>query len=174
MFFFDDKIKQYEQIMDYDTLLLYLEEIFWNDPNEILPAIIGYAWYFSIEGNVNVSPKQYNYQTYLNIWKKYIDIGLEHFTINPVFDFIAGYSLSLHGMYLDFAFERKYEKEGLKLMKKCVELSKDISLGKVAENFLINAKSRKRVPLENGDKICKELFNGDSVLDKYFSEIYAK
>ena len=174
MFYFDDKIKQYEQMLDYDTLLLYLENMYWNNPNEILPAIIGYSWFFSIEGNVNVSPKQYNYQTYLNIWKKYIDIGIKQFMTNPIFDFIAGYSLSLHGIFLDSVFGGKYEKEGIRLIKSCLELSKDNSLGKVAENFLLNEKSRKHVSLGNSTIICKELFNSDSILDKYFLEIYAK
>ena len=74
---------------------------------------------------------------------------------NPIFDFIAGYSLSLHGIFLDSVFGGKYEKEGIRLIKSCLELSKDISLG-------------------NSTIICKELFNSDSILDKYFLEIYAK
>ena len=38
MFFYDDKIKQYERQLDYDGLLQYLERIVRMNQNEIIPT----------------------------------------------------------------------------------------------------------------------------------------
>lgn len=173
MFYYDSKIKEFEQALDYDALIKYLEEIICLNPNKIIPTIVGYSWYFCVEGDVNVFPKQYNYEKYLNVWKKYIDIGIDKYIENPVFDFIAGYSLCISGIYIDSRYGG-YEQKGIELMNKCLEYSNGDTVGKLAQNFLLNEKSKKYKKLENGIVICKELFNNGSLLDLYFWEIYAK
>ena len=174
MFFYDDKIKKYERQLDYNALLQYLEQIIDTNQNEIIPTIIGYAWYFSVEGDVNVQPKQYNYESYLKIWKKYIDIGIERYSENVVFHFIAGYTLSLHGIYLDAFYGEPYEKKGIALMKKCFQISNGTLVGKLAENFLLNEKAKKYIYMENAKVLCDQLFNKGSLLDSYFRAIYIK
>lgn len=174
MFFYDDKIKQYEQQLDYDALLLYLESLVHTNQNDIIPTIIAYAWYFSTEGDVNIKPKQYNYEFYIAVWKKYIDIGIEQYTENAEFDFIAGYTLSLDGIYLDSLFGEKYEEKGIVLMKKCLQISNGSLVGKLAENFLLNEKTKKYIYIDNGRMLCDKLFNKGSLLDSYFREMYIK
>lgn len=174
MFFYDDKIKQYESLLDYDAILQYLESIVGINQNEIIPTIIGYAWYFCDEGDVNVQPKQYNYEFYLQTWKKYIDIGIEQYTGNAAFDFIAGYTLSLSGIYLDAFYGVNYEKKGIILMEKCLQISNGTLIGQLAENFLLNEKSKKYIYMENCKSICDQLFDKGSLLDSYFREIYIK
>ena len=93
---------------------------------------------------------------------------------NAVFDYIAGYTLSLHGIYLDAVYGGEYEKKGNILMKKCLLISNGILVGQLAENFLLNEKAKKYIHIENGEILCDQLFNKGSLLDSYFREIYIK
>lgn len=102
-------------------------------------------------------------------WKKYVDMGEQEAHDDPFFLFTAGYTLSLHGFLLDEAYEEK----GRLFMERCLRLTDDAMLRQLAENFLANERAKKHIPVENGQSICERFFDGSSLLDGYFCEIYA-
>ena len=171
VFYFDEMLLSYEGLYQWDQALNYLEELYLERiDRRILYSLIGFSWFYLIEGPV-VSKKYANDQNTmaLNIWKKYIDIGTLEAYEDPFFNFIAGYTLSLHGYYIN----EEYEKKGNLFIKNCINLSNNVSLQQLAENFLNNEHSKKYIPVRNGKAICAQLFSGSSLLDGYFNEIYA-
>lgn len=170
LFYYDRLIAEYEGLFQWDSALKYLERLYWDCGNVVLlNSLIGYSWYYLVEGPL-VS------QTYENdpneialiIWKKYLDIGAQKATADPFFNFIAGYTLSLHGFLISIEYERK----GICFLKSCLNLTEDPMLRELAKNFLMNRKNTRYKPLADGNIICKRFFNGNSLLDKYFNEIY--
>ncbi len=171
LFYFDKTLLAYERLCAWDNALSYLEMLYSEmDDQHILYSLIGFSWFYLIEGPV-VSKKYSSDQNVmaLSIWKKYIDIGVAEMSKDPFFNFIAGYTLSLHGYYIN----EEYEKKGHEFMVNCVELSRNTLLYELANNFLKNEHSGKYVPVNNGKEICLQLFNGDSLVDNYFNEIYS-
>lgn len=170
-FYFDEMLQAYEGLYQWDQALNYLEELYLERiDRRILYSLIGFSWFYLIEGPV-VSKKYANDQNSmaLNIWKKYIDIGTLEAYEDPFFNFIAGYTLSLHGYYIN----EEYEKKGTLFIKNCINLSNNVLLQQLAENFLNNEHSKKYIPVRNGKAICAQLFSSSSLLDGYFNEIYA-
>lgn len=103
VFYFDEMLLAYEGLYQWDQALNYLEELYLERiDRRILYSLIGFSWFYLIEGPV-VSKKYANDQNTmaLNIWKKYIDIGTPEAYEDPFFNFIAGYTLSLHGYYIN-------------------------------------------------------------------------
>lgn len=171
VFYFDEMLLSYEGLYQWDQALNYLEELYLERiDRRILYSLIGFSWFYLIEGPV-VSKKYANDQNTmaLNIWKKYIDIGTLEAYEDPFFNFIAGYTLSLHGYYIN----EEYEKKGTLFIKNYINLSNNVLLQQLAENFLNNEHSKKYIPVKNGKEICMQFFNGNSLLDEYFYEIYA-
>lgn len=170
-FYYDRFLKIYEDSFDWDKSLEYLECLYLRDKStSILNSLIGFSWYYLIEGSVN--SKKYADDPNvlaLKVWKKYIDIGEHESHDDPYFNFIAGYTLSLHGFYIS----SEYEKKGFVFMNSCLKPSNDSMLRQLADNFLANEKSTKYKPLEGGKQICSKFFCGDSLLDSYFNELYA-
>lgn len=174
MFYYDDKVIQYQKALEYDKLLEYLESIIDVDPNKIAATIIGYAWYFAVEGDVGVVPKQYNFKKYLSIWKKYIDTIVSK-PFNSKLFFVAGFTLSMHGFYIDSHYgETKYGEKGIELLKMCLAGAREENVGKLAENFLLNEKSKKTIFLKDHLEVCNALFCNKSLLDEYFIEFYSR
>ena len=173
MFYNNELIKKYEKLLAYDYLIDELEKKYEdNSKVELLNSLIGYSWYFYVEGNVNVVPLQYTPEKYIRIWKNYIEIGLNHFSNDPYFNFIAGYTLSLHGFYLDVKYGCDYEKKGILLMEKCSQVASGLPIKQLADNFLDNERSKKYIPIKNSQEVCRRLFTQGSLLDDYFNEIY--
>ena len=171
VFYFDEMLLAYEGLYQWDQALNYLEDLYSERKDcRIMYSLIGFSWFYLIEGPV-VSKKYANDQNSmaLNIWKKYIDIGTLEAYEDPFFNFIAGYTLSLHGYYIN----EEYEKKGTLFIKNCINLSNNVLLQQLAENFLNNEHSKKYIPVRNGKAICAQLFSGSSLLDGYFNEIYA-
>ena len=103
MFYFDENLKEYESKCLWDKSLIYLENLFLNDPTcDKLNSLVGFAWYYLIEGPV-VSKKYGKDENIIamDIWEKYIDVGFEQYSNNFGFCFIAGYALLMHGFYID-------------------------------------------------------------------------
>ena len=141
VFYFDEMLQAYEGLYQWDQALNYLEELYLERiDRRILYSLIGFSWFYLIEGPV-VSKKYANDQNTmaLNIWKKYIDIGTLEAYEDPFFNFIAGYTLSLHGYYIN----EEYEKKGNLFIKNCINLSNNVLLQQLAENFLNNEYSAK-------------------------------
>lgn len=171
MFYFDEQLRKFETNFQWDSALNYLERLYWDSRSiVVLNSIIGYSWYYLVEGPL-VSKKYENdaTETALEIWKKYLDIGLQEANTDPFFNFIAGYTLSLHG----FLINAEYEKKGAILIKNCLILTCDPMLQELARTFLMNQKGSRYKPLKNGESICKQYFSGNSLLDEYFTEIYS-
>ncbi len=169
LFYYDNFLHEYETDLNYTQSLRYLENLYEKCGTvDILVTIIGNAWLYFIEGDVNKSPKEYDHQLYLYTWKKFVDLGKEQFSRNEKFCFIAGYTLCLHGFYLG----EDYEKEGLSLIKTCLEISKNLNLRIIVQSFYENETKRKQKAI-NYKNICEELFPYGSMLDMYFKEIYA-
>lgn len=170
-FFFDKKIKAFEEQFQWDLSLIYLEKKYLQNKNiSILNALVGYSWLYLVEGPI-ISGKYKNDPNILPLeyWKKYIGIGMNVAHDNSYFNFIAGYTLLLDGD----CFESTYAEKGFLLMDKCANVTDDMSLKKLASNFIQNIDSKKHIPLKDGKSICACLFSGDSLLDQYFYEIYA-
>ncbi len=170
MFYFDEIIKKYENNFSWDEALDYLENKFLKDTNmDIVNSLVGFSWYYLIEGPIDSGKyeKDEN-ENALSVWEKYINIGTQIAKDNQYFYFIAGYTLSLSG----FIISPDYEIKGRLFMEKCYNIATDLSLKIVAHNFLKNENSKKYIPLENGRDICKKIFGGDSLLEKYFREIW--
>ena len=141
VFYFDEMLLAYEGLYQWDQALNYLEELYLERiDRRILYSLIGFSWFYLIEGPV-VSKKYANDQNTmaLNIWKKYIDIGTLEAYEDPFFNFIAGYTLSLHVYYIN----EEYEKKGNLFIKNCINLSNNVLLQQLAENFLNNEYSAK-------------------------------
>ena len=169
-FYFDEILQAYEGLYQWDQALNYLEDLYSERKDcRIMYSLIGFSWLYLIEGPV-VSKMYANDQNTmaLKTWKKYVDIGVLAANEDPFFNFIAGYTLSLHGYYID----EEYEKKGNQFIKNCINLSNNVLLQQLAENFLYNEHSKKYMPVKNGKEICMQFFNGNSLLDKYFYEIY--
>ena len=175
IFYVDKQLLEFEHNCAWDEALEYLANLYNESPSpNLLCTIIGCSWYYLIEGPVEEG--SYNLDTCKNamdIWKKHVDIGLFLYSMNPYVSFIAGYTLTLHGFFLDAEYEESYEAKGLSLMRKCLELSDGLSLRKIVEHFLKNEKSKKLLYLQNGKNLSQDLFGEDLLIEKYFREIYS-
>ena len=173
IFYFDNTLLAYEANFQWDQSLKYLERLFLERKDaKILYSLIGFSWFYLIEGPV-ISKKYANDPNVMpkDIWKKYIDVGAIEACNDPFYYFIAGYTLSLHGFHID----EEYEKKGNQFMKTCLSLADNVLLQEMAENFLVNEHSRRphrHIFVKDGESICKQFFNGKSLLDKYFNRIY--
>ena len=162
MFYFDERLQEYEQRFAWDSALSYLEDKFVAEPHiNILNSLIGFSWYYLTEGPL-ISKKFCNdpNTAALGTWKKYIDIGLTKYSSNPYFNFIAGYTLSFNGFYIS----NLYESKASILMRNCFNGTSDMLLKQLSDNFLRNEKGKKYIPLKNGKVICSRLFSGNSLL----------
>ena len=125
MFYFDGTLKKYELEYSWDEALVYLEELFLSNPSyEKLNSLVGFAWYYLIEGPIDSG--KYNEDENniaLDIWERYIGVGLEQYLNITSFCFIAGYTLLMHGFYID-KYKCDYEQIGLDLLKKSYNSSR--------------------------------------------------
>ena len=170
IFYYDEVLMAYEASYQWDQALKYLERLYLERrKSRVLYSLIGFSWYYLIEGPVVSKLYAADPNTMaLKIWKKYIDVGVLEAYEDPFFNFIAGYTLSLHGYYIG----EEYENKGSQFLKACLSLTSNDLLQQMAENYLINEHSDSYTPVKNRKSICARFFNGKSLLDKYFNEIY--
>ena len=170
LFYIDENVLNYEKELNFNLVIDFLEKRFEIKHNiDLLVSLIGNSWYYFIEGNVNQTPIEYDSDKFLSKWKKYIDIGLNEFSEDPTFCLIAGYTLMLHGFYID----PSYEKLGVQLLEKCSKSSTNSNLLRLSKYWLFN-QNPKKYKLDkkiNLNIICQSLFNSNTLLDKYFNEI---
>lgn len=162
LFYFNDTIEKYERELDFINVIKELEKEYRKTKSiDVFNTIIADSWYFYIEGDVNQTPKNYDWKFLFNKWREYIEIGLKNYFNNDKFCLIAGYTLILHG----FEINERYEKKGLELLQKCANNSTDNNIKRLAEYFVNN---------ENGitdtiePTIIKKLFDNKSIIDNYF------
>lgn len=131
-------------------------------------SLVGFSWYYLIEGPIDSGLyEDGSSKMPLYFWKKYIDIGCAKASCDPFFYYVAGYTLSISGLWID----ESYEKRGSLYVRKSLELTDCTLLQQLANNFLLNEFSKKYTRLCNSKEICASFFNGKSLLDKYFVEI---
>lgn len=173
MFYFDVNLKNFEAECSWDKALLYLENLFLSIPTyDKLNSLVGFAWYYLIEGPID--SKKYEKDeniVAIDIWKKYIDVGLEQYPNNSGFCFIAGYSILMHGFYLD-EYKMNYQQVGIELLNKAIH-SADKNLQEVVNVILKHSKQRKYKPLKVKYEVLEQIFHGDSLLEEYFKELYS-
>lgn len=169
MFYYDSIIAEYEQHHKFHELLSYLLQLYSSKKNIIvLDTIIAYSWYFASSPEYDYEDN-YNYDEFIALWNQYIDIGIQDFSDNPCFNFIAGYTLGLHYVYI--SVYRSDQKEYIKFMAKAAQQSINLEIKLLAKNFIANEKSHGYIYLNNND-IIYSLFPSDSLLDIYFRQIY--
>lgn len=174
MFYYDDTIKSFEKNFLWEKSLSYLEEKF-NELQSItiLNSLIGFSWYYLIEGPVE-SKKYGNDENSiaLEYWNKYSKLAFEKYVNNHSTCFILGYTLLLHGFLLQ-QYKNNCEIIGLSLINEASK-SNNIYIQELAEHIIYLDKSKKIRVLVNYDKICNELFNNGSLIENYFKEILNK
>lgn len=168
MFYFDDRIKEFEHEHKFNMILDYLDNLFdkYKTVN-YLSTIIAYSWFFLTSNEFDNEPT-YDWKSYLEKWIDYIEIGKKEFFDNPIYNFIAGYTLGLHHEYVD-SRRHNYEKEYQIFMKNAATQNKMPSIKLLAENYFVN--NHNRLP-QNYKSINLDLFPSNSYLDRYFREIY--
>lgn len=173
MFYFDGNLKKYELEHSWDKALLYLENLFFSNPTyDKLNSLVGFAWYYLIEGPID--SKKYEKDEniiVLDIWKKYIGVGIKQCLNNPGFCFIGGYSLLMHGFYLE-EYKTNHQQVGLDLLKK-LNNSTDDNLKEIVNIIFEYQKQKKYKPLKVKHEVLEQIFHGDSLLEEYFKELYS-
>jgi len=169
MFYFDDVIQKYEKDLNYSSIIEYLEGLYFSK-NEVtyLTTLVAYAWYFSVDGNINQNLKNYDQEFLFSKWKYYFELGAKKYIDDPEFCYVAGYIHYLHGCYI---YGIDTEDEGRNLVQRCLKLSKNESLRALADNFIEKRPTKKVQRDGKCKKICNELFPSDSILDRYFRTI---
>lgn len=173
MFYFDDNLKKYEAEHFWDKALLYLEGLFLNHPTcEKLNSLVGFSWYYLIEGPIDSGKYDKDENCIaLDIWKKYLSIGFENYFNNPNFCFVAGYSLLMHGFYIE-EYKNNYEQLGISVLKKVID-SNEFNLKEVVNIIFEYQKQKKYKPLKIKQEVLEQVFDKDSLLEKYFTELYS-
>ena len=172
MLYFDDLIKRYEEEKEWDKSLIYLEELYKKKKSiETLNSLVGFSWYYLIEGPIDSKKYEKDENKLpLEIWQKYLEFGLQKHIEEPTFCFIAGYTLLLHGFFMQ-KFQDNYREQAIILINKAYLNSND-NLKKIAKNILSKEEGGKRNNNNYlGKDIIKIVFNSESLLDKYFVEV---
>lgn len=162
LFFYDEQIKEYENNGCCKEIIYYLEKLYDNDKNDkILGTLIGYLWYFLIDEKSANRYTDFNWEfMHANI-VKYITIGFDLFNNNIRVCFILGYILFLHWMNIDI----KYEKDGVKLLRKASNMDTNEAIKSLASYIVSNRTTN----ISSED--IRALFPTKSILDKYFIEV---
>ncbi len=173
MFYYDMNLKKYESEFLWNKSLLYLEDLFLDKSTcEKTNSLVGFAWYYLIEGPIYSGKYDKDENSIaLEIWKRYLKIGFKMFHNEPSFNFIAGYSLMMHGFYIE-EYKNNYEQIGLDMLNK-VKNSADQNLKEVVNIIFEYQKQKKYKPLKIKQEVIKQIFGGDSLLEKYFIELYS-
>ena len=173
MFYYDEKIKKYEKDCSWDESLLYLENSFLIESTcEKLNSLVGFSWYYLIEGPVDSGKyeKDENHLA-LDLWKKYLGIGLEKYINDPRFCFVAGYTVLLHGFYIE-SYQLNYESLGLELLARA-SMTLNPYLKETSCLVIDRQHRKKHTPIGIDRDILLNIFSNDSLLEKYFIEVFS-
>ena len=172
MFYFDDVAKKYELECLWDKVLLYLEEQF--DKQSIcekLNSLVGFSWYYFIEGAAE--SKKFDKDENgiaLDMWKKYLKMGINEYSECAYFCFIAGYTLLMHGFFID-EYKSNHEQLGLDMLNKAYDLG-NVYLKELVNCILKYRKQKKYKRLSIKEASLRALFTNNSLLDDYFIELF--
>ncbi len=172
LFYFDDSLKKHETEYSWDKALIYLENLFLNQPSsEKLNSLVGFSWYYLIEGPIDSGKydKDENLIA-LDIWKKYLSIGLREYSNDPHFCFVAGYSILMHGFYIE-EYKNNYEQVGVNLLN-CAKVFNEPKLKEVVNIILEYQEQKKYKILKVKQETLNMLFSNDSLLENYFKKLY--
>lgn len=165
LFYFDNDIRIAEEKLDFSSAILKIESLLkYSRDSKYVATLIINAWYYFVEGDVNLKPTNYQWQFFKDKWQQYIDMGLSLYNENADVCFAAAYTLGLHG----FLLGESYSKLSDTLYERCIRYGNDSSLTELA-NYFYNIKNTKSLP--NKISICKELFPNQSIIDIYFNEV---
>lgn len=174
MFYFDNTLQKFESEHSWDKALIYLEDLFVvkNDIT-ILNSLIGFSWYFLVDGPL-LSGKYEKDESELPLvtWEKYIKIGMDNYANDYRFCFVAGYTLLLHGFFIK-AYQQNYKSIGLELLKSSANTT-DIYLKELVDAIINLEHSKKYVKPEVSITALNNLFSQNSLLEKYFKEMFSK
>ena len=172
MFYFDEKLKEYEATYSWDKALTHLENLFIESPTcEKLNSLVGFSWYYLIEGPIDSGKygKDEN-SIALDIWEKYLDIGFEKYSDSPSFCFIAGYSLLMHGFYMN-KYRSNNEQVGTNLLNKVKNSNADRL--KVLVSIVLEHQNQKTYkPLKINQEVPRQIFVNESLLEGYFLGLF--
>ena len=173
MFYFDVNLKKYETEHSWDKALLYLESLYLNQPTcDKLNSLVGFSWYYLVEGPIDSGKYDKDENCIaLDIWKKYLRIGFENHFDNPSFCFIAGYSLLMHGFYIE-EYSTNCEKVGLNILNK-INDSNETNLKEVVGIIFEYQRQKKYRPLKIKQEVLNQKFKSESLLEQYFKELYS-
>lgn len=173
MFYFDANLKKYELQFLWDKALLYLENLFLSNPTyDKLNSLVGFGWYYLIEGPIDSKKYEKDENNIaLSIWIKYLNVGLKKFYNEPSFCFIAGYTLMLHGFYVE-TYKSNYEQVALDLLKKASNSTVD-NLKEIVNIIFEYKKQKKYRRLKVKLEVLEQIFRGESLIEKYFKELYS-
>lgn len=174
MFYFDNTLQKLEAEHSWDKALIYLEDLFVvkNDIT-ILNSLIGFSWYYFVEGPF-ISSKYGKDEGELPLvtWEKYIKIGMDNFANDCRFCFVAGYTLLLHGFFIK-AYQQNYKSIGLELLKSSANTT-DTYLKELVDTIINLEHSKKYVKSEVSITALSNLFSQNSLLEKYFKDMFSK
>ena len=162
-FYFDEVLRDCEAGFQWDRALTHLEALYAGGRDRsVLCSLIGFSWFYLVEGPVvsrryGDDPNSHA----LRVWKRYLDVAAREAADDPRVLFLAGYTLSLHGFWIDAA----HEQTGHSYMERCARMADEPLLQQLAEHFLQNERACKYTPLQNGPAIAAALFPGDSLTD---------
>lgn len=165
IFYSDENIRKKEKELDFKSVIEILEEKF-NATNEpiYLTTLIGYTWYFYIEGDIISQSTDYSWKYFLEKWKYYISLGLQNFDTDANVCWIIGYSIYLHWIHLG----PKYQDVGPEMLELSYTLLQNNQLKSITycikENVAVSS-----LGISVNDL---ELFPTNSILDSYFKEIF--
>ena len=169
IFYYDSTLSDYERNHKFYELFSYLCNLYSLKKNiKVLSSIIAYSWYFVTSYEYD-EDEDYDCDKLIALWNSYINIGIKDFYDDPCFNFIAGYTLGLHYVYI--SVYRSDQKEYIKFMAKAAQQSINLEIKLLAKNFIANEKSHSYIYLNNND-IIYSLFPSGSLLDIYFRRIY--
>lgn len=164
MFYYDSRINTLEKELKYDSILTYLEKLYFKTKDtDILATLIGYSWYFLIEGDLD-NPVEYSWELCLEKWREYILKGESLNISDSLYLFIVGYSLMLHSEYL-----MEFSEVGKS--KISILSNNEHELFAPLAKYLLNSKNYN---LNDRKDLILKYFHNDSILDSYFRGIFIK
>ncbi|MBE5731020.1 MAG: hypothetical protein E7350_03635 [Clostridiales bacterium] len=173
MFYYDKNLKEYEAKFSWDNALICLEKLFISKPsNEILNSLIGFSWYYLVEGAIESKKYGEDENTLaLDMWSKYLRIGFDKYENDVGFCFIAGYTLLLHGFYIE-EYKANNDSVAIDLLKNA-EKTDNAYLKELVGCVLKMHSQKKYKPLKVKGEALRELFKNGSLLESYLKELFA-
>ena len=106
LFYFDEKMQEYERNLDFISEYKYLEQLYIEKPSsQIFLTLLAYSWYYLVEGDINQIPISYDWRFFESKFQEYVNLGLEKFHNDERIVCIMGYIIDLHWMYLGEQYE---------------------------------------------------------------------